>query len=59
MSEPRHYVTLTELDEKLDTIRKEIPTRWEVRFLILAGMIAAQVVPGSDIAKAAIEVVVR
>jgi hypothetical protein len=44
------YVTNAELDAKLD----KLPSRWEVRFLILAGMIASQVVPASDVAHAAI-----
>lgn len=52
MSEPtkHRYVTNEELKEEL----RKLPTRWEVRFLILAGMIAAQVLPATDIARAAI-----
>lgn len=42
MSEPRdhryRYVTNAELDEKLD----EKPSRWEVRFLVLAGFLGSQ-----------------
>lgn len=44
------YVTNSELDAKLD----KLPSRWEVRFLILAGMIASQVVPAADVAHAAV-----
>jgi hypothetical protein len=47
------YVTLRDLDDKLE----KVPTRWEVRFLILAGMIAGQIVPAVDIAHAAIRAV--
>jgi hypothetical protein len=52
MDEPKatRYITNKELKDELD----KLPSRWEVRFLILAGMIAAQVVPAADIAKAAV-----
>lgn len=56
MSEPatengrKQHVTHAELDAKLN----QLPTRWEVRFLILAGMIASQVIPAADIARAAV-----
>lgn len=43
------YVTNAELDAKLD----KLPSRWEVRFLILAGMIGAQFVPAVDVVHAA------
>lgn len=49
-----HYVTLAELDAKLD----DRPTRWEVRFLVICGFIGAQVtasfVPMTDVARAAL-----
>ena len=47
------YVTNEELKNELD----KLPSRWEVRFLILAGFIASQVVPASDIARAATKVI--
>lgn len=48
------FVTNRELKEELE----KLPSRWEVRFLILAGMIANQLVPVADIAKAATKVVI-
>lgn len=48
--EDNHLVTREELREEL----KKLPTRWEVRFLILAGLIGAQFIPAQDIAHAAI-----
>lgn len=51
------YVTSSELDKKLDEVKADVeklPTRYEVRFLILAAFIASQLVPATDIAKAAI-----
>jgi len=53
MAEGKNFVTNAELKEELD----KLPTRWEVRFLILAGLIAGQVIPGIDIAHAAIRTV--
>jgi hypothetical protein len=52
MDEPKttRWVTNEELKDELS----KLPSRWEVRFLILAGMIAAQVVPAADIARAAV-----
>ena len=52
MSEEKKYVTLDELDHKLD----KLPGRWEVRFLVLAGMGLAQILPAQDIAQAALSV---
>lgn len=49
MSEQEHYITREELNGKLD----KVPTRWEVRFLILIGFIGAQLVPAADVAQAA------
>jgi hypothetical protein len=49
VSADQKYVTNAELKEELD----RLPTRWEMRFLILAGMIASQIIPASDIAQAA------
>jgi hypothetical protein len=59
MTEPPvvRYVTNKELKDEIDQVRAEIvklPTRWEVRFLILAGIIASQVIPTAEIASAAI-----
>ena len=45
-----NYVTLAELDAKLD----KLPSRFEVRFLILAGLIGAQLIPLNDAANAAL-----
>lgn len=53
-SEPKHYVTLAELDHKLDALEAKVPSRWEVRFLIVAGLIAAQLIPVNEAAQAAI-----
>lgn len=52
MNEPKstRWVTNEELKQELD----KLPSRWEVRFLILAGMIAGQVIPAADFAKAAV-----
>ena len=50
MSEKPQYVTLIELDRKLD----KGPTRWEVRFLILVGFIGANFIPVDEAAQAAI-----
>jgi hypothetical protein len=47
----RRYVTNAELKAELD----KLPTRWEVRALILAVVVANQVVPVSDIAKAFVQ----
>jgi hypothetical protein len=44
------FVTNAELKEELD----KLPTRWEVRFLVLAALLANQFVPVADIAKAVI-----
>ena len=44
------YVTLRDLEERL----AKLPTRWEVRFLILVGIIGSQVLPVSDVAQAAL-----
>jgi hypothetical protein len=55
-ADPNHhsrFVTNQELKEELE----RLPSRWEVRFLILAGMIASQVIPATDIARAAVKVV--
>ena len=49
MSEHKHYVTLAELDQKLD----KMPTRWEMRFLIVVGFFGSQFVPLNEVAKAA------
>ncbi len=55
MNEPKstRWVTNEELKAELD----KLPTRWEVRFLIVAGLIAAQVLPAADIARAAVELI--
>lgn len=50
----RRFITNQELKAELD----KLPTRWEVRFLILAGFIASQVVPASDVARAAVKVLI-
>lgn len=52
MSETKHYVTLAELDAKLD----KVPTRWETRFLILVGFFGSQFVPLNEVARAAISI---
>jgi hypothetical protein len=49
MSEP-NFVTREELNGKLD----KMPSRWEVRFLILAGFIGAQLIPAREAAQAAL-----
>ena len=46
----KRYVTNAELKVEID----KLPTRWEVRFLILAAIIGSQVLPISDVAKAMI-----
>lgn len=51
----QRWVSNQELKDELDELKKTMPTRWEVRFLIVAGLIAAQVLPASDIARAAVE----
>ena len=45
-----NFVTLKELDEKLE----RLPTRFEVRFLILAGLLASRFIPVDDAAQAAL-----
>ena len=45
------FVTNAELKAELE----KLPTRWEVRFLIVAGMIGAQFAPVHDAANAAIQ----
>jgi hypothetical protein len=47
------FVTNQELKEELD----KLPTRWEVRFLIISALIASQLLPTVDFAKAAVRVV--
>lgn len=49
MSEQHKYVTTAELDKKLD----EKPSKYEVRYLIVLAIIANQVLPTVDVAKAA------
>lgn len=44
------FVTRTELNGKLD----KLPSRWEVRFLILAGLLANQFIPVDEVARAAL-----
>jgi hypothetical protein len=44
---------IVSIDERL----QRTPTRWEVRFLILAGFIASQLVPTGDIARAALALI--
>ena len=46
------YVTLRDLDEKL----AKLPSRWEVRFLILAGLIGSQLIPVNEAAQAALSI---
>jgi hypothetical protein len=50
MTEPKHYVTTAELEAKLD----KLPTKYEVRFLIVAAMVAAQLIPVNEAAQAAL-----
>jgi hypothetical protein len=50
VTEPKHYVTLSELDAKLD----KVPTKYEVRFLIVAAMVGAQLIPVNEAANAAL-----
>lgn len=52
MENGKRYVTLTELDHKLD----KLPTRWEVRFLIVVAVVGAQLIPAGEVARAAIGV---
>lgn len=47
------YVTTAELKAEIE----KIPTRWEVRFLIALAVVANQIVPAGDIARAALEVI--
>lgn len=47
----KQYVTMRELDDKLNSMR------WEVRFLIVVAIIANQVLPTADVARAAINAV--
>lgn len=47
--ENHQYVTNADLDKKLE----EKPSRYEVRFLILLAVIANQILPTVDVAKAA------
>ena len=54
MTEHKHYVTLAELDQKLDKLEQRLPSRWEVRFLIVAGLAVAQVLPADEMAQAAL-----
>ena len=49
----KRYVTNKELKDELD----KIPTRWEVRFLIVASIIATRIIPASDLAHAAVKAV--
>lgn len=44
----KRFVTNAELKEEID----KLPTRWEVRFLILAAIIGSQFFPTVDIARA-------
>ncbi len=44
----RRWVTNAELDKRLD----KIPTRWEVRTLILGALVASQVVPPIETGRA-------
>lgn len=46
----KRFVTLTELDHKLD----KLPTRWEVRFLILVAFVGSQLIPAGEVARAAV-----
>lgn len=58
MSDPHERaVTVRELDEKLDKQLAKYPTKWEVRFLIVVGLTAAQLIPARDVAEAAIRMV--
>lgn len=50
----RRFVTNAELNQKIDELRAIVPTRWEVRFLILVGLGLAQLLPARDVANAAI-----
>lgn len=50
-------VTRSELAQaivSIDAKLEKVPTRWEVRFLIVVGFLGAQLVPAGDIAKAAL-----
>lgn len=44
---PRGYVTNKELKEEID----KLPTRWEVRALILGAVVVSNVVPPIEIAR--------
>lgn len=46
----RRFVSNAELEERLE----KIPTRWEVRALVLGALIASQIVPPGEVARAAI-----
>ncbi len=53
------YVTNAQLDKKLDKIESRIdklPTVKHVQFLVLSAVIASQIIPGLNVAKAAAEV---
>ena len=47
--EKPRYVTLRELDEKLETLSRQIVTRWEVRFYVVAGLVATKVDVPSEV----------
>jgi hypothetical protein len=50
-------VTRSELAQaivSIDAKLERIPSRWEMRFTILAGLVGAQMLPVSDIAQAAL-----
>ncbi|MBI3936424.1 MAG: hypothetical protein HY323_05560 [Betaproteobacteria bacterium] len=49
MSNTRH-ITPAELNERLE----KLPTRWEVRALILASMVGGQLIPFGEAARAAL-----
>ena len=51
------FVTMQQLDEKLEKLERKVPSRWEVRFLILAGMAAANFLPAREVANAAISLI--
>jgi hypothetical protein len=56
MTEENHtkrYVTNAELSEQLE----KVPTRWEVRTLILGAVVASQLIPTVEIANAALSLV--
>lgn len=43
-------------NEQLERELKKLPTRWEVRFLILIGFFGSQFVPLNEVAKAAVKI---